>query len=423
MDGTVNVLVTGGTGFFGHNLVSALLKDARVANVHVLARNAPPTENTLSRWAVDGRCMIGHPPEPSKPEERIPQSNGANAVFASDRVRFFRGDINDADVLAEAMDECAVVFHACGDTRWWNAVNDEQRRTNVKGTATALRAANSASHVKCFVYTSTVDVMGHYDKDYYANINDDTVVAIDGALDETLPCPEHFERSSAIYESHTPQYYSYQGFGYNYADTKRDAEHYVLSAAHRSDLRVVVIRPGSMIGPWDVSDQYGRLFEELKARSLAGIPSGGTSVCHVTDVARAHIVAAFAPQLKHQVYICAGANVSYHELFLAMRAMLVEFRDSDHNVATPIGGVCGGALQIIPQPLLVLYGWLCEVHSCVWSGSEPEVNPGLARYMSCNAYYSSARAEGELGYPAQRPRRWLEAIVESYYWYTFRGRF
>jgi dihydroflavonol-4-reductase len=384
----VSVLVTGGTGFFGHNLVAALLADPRVARIHVCARNAPPTENRLSRWGCDGRTLLGHGVEPSNVEERVLQSDQPNAVFADDRVCCFRGDICDEEALSKAAAGCTLVFHACGDTRWWNAKNDEQYHTNVQGTTVALRVALATDSVRAFVYTSTVDVMGH-------------------------------DPDAVLDENHLG--YSYRGFGYHYADTKRFGEGLVLDKRYafaQRNKRIIVLRASSMLGPWDVSNQYGRLFGELKQRSLAGVPCGGTSVCHVQDVARAHIAAAFAEKLEHSTYICAGVNVSYRQLFLTMRQMLLRYRQDNSE---PIGGCCG-AFQILPRWALVTYGWFCELHADYWSGSPPEINPGLARYMSCNAFYSSARAEHDLGYPDQESR-WIEAIAESYAWYRRRGRF
>jgi dihydroflavonol-4-reductase len=403
----VNVIVTGGTGFFGHNLVLALLKDPRVDRIHVYARNPPPTENRLSAWGVDGRNLCGHKTEPCSDEERVFQSGDRNAVFDNERVYFFPGDICDRDALIHAAEGCTIMFHACGDTRWWNAKDEEQRRTNVEGTANAANVTLMSRTIKRFIYTSTVDVMGHWDPDNYKGGS----VMCNGnkpELDETWD----------IWD-----YNSYAKFGYNYADTKRRAEFVLESMRGMFQLdgkRVTIIRPGSMLGPWDVSNQYGRLFAELKQRSLAGIPCGGTSVCHVEDVAQAHIAAAFAPVLvQGAVYICAGINMSYRRLFLAMRRMLRDYRDNNDE---PIGFCCGPYYEVIPGWILTLYGWGCEQYANRWSGNKPELNPGMARYMSCNAFYCSDKAQHDLDYPDQE-QRWVEAIGESYYWYRCRGRF
>jgi dihydroflavonol-4-reductase len=410
----VNVLVTGGTGFFGHALVKHLLADHRVGKINVFARGPPPTEMTLSALVktkmfsgtFPGYEVYHHAPEGGDfgKHERVPETecvprSDINEIFdgfdAKNRIQLFYGDIaSDEAVLVEAMRGCAIVFHACGDTRWWNKINSRQYATNAVGTNSAYNRAQELS-VKRFIYTSTVDVMGHN--------------AAGGSLDE----------SSDIWAD-----YSYRGFGYHYADSKRAAEEHLLTASDGNGPEVVIIRPGSMLGAWDVTDKYGRLFKELKNQSLAGIPPGGTSVCHVDDVARAHIAAAFlsSPLLRASggVFITAGANVTYRELFHTMRRKLKGYKTMPSTIG--FAGSCG--LEVIPRTLLVAYGWLCEQWSNNVSDREPEINPGMARYMSCMAFYSSNHASKYLGYPDEKAlqQRWLDAIDQSYNWYCKRGR-
>jgi dihydroflavonol-4-reductase len=401
----VNVLVTGGTGFFGHNLIKLLLADPRIGKINVYARHPPPTERKLSALVAEriitavGQCD-GYASDVLH-KDCVGQSDDENAIFGSfdakNRIQLFYGDIaRNESILIQAMTGCSIVFHACGDTRWWNAINSSQYMTNVIGTTMVLNRAADLG-VKRVIHTSTVDVMGHgpgvINEDYWKE-------------------------------------YSFADFGYNYADTKRDAE---LSISLFNNSRgpigllgrsvalpeVVIIRPGSMLGAWDVTDKYGRLFKEIKEKSLAGIPSGGTSVCHVEDVAKAHIAAAFLPSetldKSGRVFICAGDNMTYRELFHAMRRML----KMDSNGKT-IGflGPCG--CEVIPRPILVAYGWLCELWSTHVSKKEPEINPGMARYMSCNAFYDSSLAVKYLGYAGEG--RSAQAIADSHEWYRVRGR-
>jgi len=387
--GMCTVLVTGGTGFFGHNLVSELLTDDRVRSIRVYARHAAPTEYKLSGYGDDGFPPTGMGEEPCERDDRVLQSHRANAIFSHPKVTCYQGDITDKVALRTAMEGCTVVFHACGDTRWWNAVERQQGMTNVGGTIAAVDLAMATPSVKRFVYTSTVDVMGTGNGELLYE------------TDEGIP------------------------FDYNYAVTKSMAENMVRYRAVakdlRPDLRITVIRPGSMIGPWDVTNQYGRLFYQLKWGSILGVPCGGTSVCHVQDVARAHIAAAFAPSLEHVVYVCAGMNVTYRHLFRTMRSYLKDYADGKISKTSRIGPCCVPC-EVMPETLLVAYGWMCEVYSNRVSGTEPEVNPGMARYLSKLAYFVSPRAEEELGYPSQSEGRWLDAIKESYEWYRVRGR-
>jgi nucleoside-diphosphate-sugar epimerase len=388
----VNVLVTGGTGFFGHNLILALLADKRIGMIHVFARNPPPTEAKLSGIVVhndDITFQVGN----------VWKKRNANAVFSDERVKVFLGDIASSVLtLTEAMVGCSIVFHACGDTRWWDAINKEQYRTNADGTLMVLNIARGLTKfVKRIVYTSTVDVMGH---------SSHAGGKLHGVLDEHWNCDDN---------------YSFGDFGYNYGDSKRAAETRIrMDAKVGGGPETIVIRAGSMIGPWDVTDKYGRLFKELKGKAVPGIPCGGTSVCHVEDVAKAHIAAAFMSSERlaesGNIFICAGSNMTYRNLFHAMGRKV--------NIGKTIGllGSCG--LETIPRWALVAYGWGCEKWSNHVSGKEPEINPGMARYMSCEAYYDSNRAHKYLGYPSrdQLEIRWLEAIDDSHEWYHVRGR-
>jgi nucleoside-diphosphate-sugar epimerase len=384
-----SVLVTGGTGFFGHNLVAELIRDDRVARIHVYARNEPPTEHVLSAYLDNGwQSSAKMTAEPCEKEDRVLQSHYPNAIFSHAKVSFHKGNITDKVALKAAMEGCDVVFHACGDTRWWNAIENEQHETNVTGTINALELALATPSVRRFVYTSTVDVMGT-------------------------------GHGQLLYESQ-------QGipFDYHYAVSKEKADSYVCNRAFKGiphGFRITVIRPGSMIGPWDVTDQYGRLFGELKWGSLLGVPCGGTSVCHVQDVARAHITAAFAPSLEYTVYVCAGMNLTYHRLFRVMRSYLKDYAGGTISKTSRIGPCCVPC-EVMPENVLVFYGWLCELYSNMVSGKEPEVNPGMARYLSQHAYFISHRAEKDLDYPEQSSQRWLDAIKDSYDWYRVRGR-
>lgn len=441
--GKVNVLVTGGTGFFGHNLVKALLKEEeRIDKIHVFARHAPPTEETLSEWKKTIFVGTSNPPvfydalegplhcEPSIEQERIawdvrdPQKK--NAIFDSARVIFFAGDICDEDALEAAMQGCTYVFHACGDTRWWNAKNGEQRATNYFGTITCHAVAARLPCVKRFIYTSTIDVMGY---DEHGVFSGDWDLLAEGIDNDDGNCP-------------------FRDIGYNYADTKYRAEYYLIVAYKSMSMskqlfelqntdvpytghyvETIIIRPGSMIGPWDVTNQYGRLFKEIKTNSVAGIPSGSTSVCHVDDVVQAHVKTAFSTvpmafwEKNHLAIVCGGTTMTYKELFYAMRKPI----QKRSGMSKTIGGCCG--YEVIPKALLVAYGWGCELYADLWSGKHPEINPGMARYMSSKVYCDSSIAIDAGLYNAcynsraEALERVEEAILESYNWYRVRGRF
>lgn len=115
----MEILITGGNGFLGHNLVRTL--QARGDNVRVIAL---PTENT------------------SYLEQRD--------------VAVCRGDIRDPNVLIEPMRGVDAVFHLAAMIGAWRSMQ-EYRDVNVSGTENVCRAAMAAG-VKRLVHISSAMV-------------------------------------------------------------------------------------------------------------------------------------------------------------------------------------------------------------------------------------------------------------------------
>ncbi|HYB44391.1 MAG TPA: hopanoid-associated sugar epimerase [Candidatus Methylomirabilis sp.] len=118
----MDVLVTGGSGFVGANLVRALLADGH--RVRVLVRE------TSSLGALAG-CPV----------------------------EIAVGDILDRDSLRRALIGCRLVFHAAADYRLWVPDPAALYRANIDGTRHVLEACAEAG-VDRVVYTSTVGTLG-----------------------------------------------------------------------------------------------------------------------------------------------------------------------------------------------------------------------------------------------------------------------
>jgi nucleoside-diphosphate-sugar epimerase len=270
----------------------------------------------------------------------------ANRRWLSDLpVTFFAGDVGLAEGLDAAMAGQEVVFHVAGDTGFWKRRYPQQWRTNVDGTVHVIEAARRAG-VRRVVHTSTVDALG-------------------------------FDPAGIADESWAE--FNLGRFGYHYAISKREAEKRAL-AFDGDGIEVVVIQPASMIGPYDVTLQFGRLFAELRDGKVAAIPGGGACFNDVRAVAEAHVAAADRGRAG-QRYICAGEMVSYRRLFEAIASRMA--------VRAP--------RLTAPRGVLIAYGWLAEAVAAV-TGKPPEINPGMAYYMSCKPAYSSDKAVAELGY-------------------------
>ena len=116
------VLVTGGTGFIGANLVRLLV--ARGADVRVLVR---------------------------------PSSDRSNVSGL--RVEVAPGDLRDRASVREAVRGCDRVYHVAADYRFWARDPGELYRSNVDGTRHVLEACQ-AEGVERVVHTSTVGTIG-----------------------------------------------------------------------------------------------------------------------------------------------------------------------------------------------------------------------------------------------------------------------
>jgi dihydroflavonol-4-reductase len=116
------ILVTGATGFLGHNLIPLLVEHGR--RVRALVR--PTSDVTLLR-----ECGVELAP----------------------------GDVGNPDSVNAAMKGCEAVIHAAGKFRFWGEPG-EFARANVEGTRHVLEAALRAG-VGRFVHISTIAVIGH----------------------------------------------------------------------------------------------------------------------------------------------------------------------------------------------------------------------------------------------------------------------
>ena len=118
------VLVTGGTGFTGTNLVRKL------AGLDVELRGIARGSSEIDRDLQDA-------------------------------VTWYRGDVYEADVVEEAMDSANYVFHLAACFRDPGATDDEYWKVHVRSTRLLAEAALRQPNFRRFIHTSTIGVHGH----------------------------------------------------------------------------------------------------------------------------------------------------------------------------------------------------------------------------------------------------------------------
>lgn len=200
----------------------------------------------------------------------------------------------------------------------------------------------------------------------------------------------------------TTGHYNFSNMGYNYGDTKLEAE-VRLRAYNGSALDVIFIYPGFMMGPYDHTLQIGRVMFDLSKGAMPGLIPGGGSYCHVAEVAKAHISAAEKGRAG-EGYLCAGmphSNISHAEMF---RRMALEI-----GVKPP--------RFTVPRWAFVAYAYLCETVSSI-TNRAPDMNPGQARYMASHQFAISGKAINELDYQVPDVET---CIQDALSWYRQNG--
>ncbi|MEM8705362.1 MAG: NAD-dependent epimerase/dehydratase family protein [Actinomycetota bacterium] len=256
-------------------------------------------------------------------------------------------DITKPDEVDALVEGAEVVYHVAGDTSFWKKWYDRQRAINVDGTLNV--AAACVNHgVRRMVHTSTLDVLGH-------------------------------DPSGRLLSESTGRF-NFTDMGYNYGETKLEGEQRLAEYADANDLDTVTIYPGFMCGPYDFNLQLGRMFFDIKEGNMPGAPAGGSSFCHVREVARAHVSAADKGR-RGEAYTCAGWNLPTRT-FLDLMADAI---DAPRMKRT------------LPEWALVAYGRVSELSSNV-TRKRPDMNPGMAHYLSKLQYHDCSKATDELGY-------------------------
>lgn len=272
-------------------------------------------------------------------------------------------DLLDASTLPSLVNGCDWVFHVAGDTSTWKKLASRRRKVNVEATRLLTEASLEAG-VSRFVHTSTIDVHGYNS---------------DGS---PLTEQQHGDRSLC-------------GIGYDYADTKTEGEALALSRI-REGLDVVVVYPGFMIGPYDHTLQLGSIVREFQAGRTVFAPPGTSSFCDVRAVADGMLSAAVNGRTG-EGYNLTGYNRSYADFFAR------------------IGELLGAAKKPVRMPasLLRVYAVACEA-AASFNNRAPQVDSGLAKYMSAPQASDWSKAAAELGY---HPGDTDQAILDAAAWY------
>ena len=281
-------------------------------------------------------------------------------------VEAIEGDLRDPAAVVAAMRGVAHLFHVAADYRLWARDPEEIVRNNRATTAIVMEAA-LGERVERVVYTSSV-----------ATLLPDPA----GPADETRPATEDtvvgtYKRSKVI------------------------AERMVEALVAERGLPAVIVNPSTPIGAHDVRPTpTGRIIVEAANGKMPAYVDSGLNLVHVDDVAAGHLAA-----LEHgragERYVLGGQDVSLAEMLREIAALVGR---KPPTLALPIA------------PLVPL-AWASEAFARA-SGREPFLTRDSLRMARHHMFYSSARAERELGY---RARPFQAALADAVAWFREAG--
>ena len=237
---TATVLVTGGTGYIGGEVIDRLL--ARDYTVHTTVRNKAKSEPKLrSRWAGAG-----------------------------ERLKVFQADLLSDEGWAEANAGCSAVAHVASPFPLRVPKNkDELIIPAREGTLRALEFATAAGAQRVVQTSSAAAIAyGQPDKDHFTHLD---------RTDLTAGVPPYIESKTVA---------------------ERAARDWV--AIHAPDLIFCSINPVAVFGPVHDDDMSTsvEIVKKLIDGSIPLIPNMGICVTDVRDVAEAHVRAIEAPAEK-----------------------------------------------------------------------------------------------------------------------------
>jgi hopanoid-associated sugar epimerase len=277
------------------------------------------------------------------------------------------GDMRDAESMARAMAGVTRLYHVAADYRLWARDPKDILRANLEGTRTVMEAALAAG-VERIVYTSSVATLRAGDASH--------------STDETEPLAEP-EAIGA------------------YKRSKVAAERLVETMVAERGLPAIIVNPSTPIGPRDVKPTpTGRILVEAATGKIPAFVDTGLNLVHVDDVARGHLLA-MERGVVGQRYILGGQNVSLREMLGV------------------IAGQVGRKAPTVALPRAPLYplAWVAEAVARM-TGKEPFVTSDALKMASHHMFFSSAKAERELGYTA---RPYAEAIADALAWFRAHG--
>ena len=258
------------------------------------------------------------------------------------------GRLGDVDSLERGVRGADVVVHLAALVSFRPEDREAMFATNAKATAHLAAAARMAG-VRRMLHCSTISAIAYRDR------------------------PEVVDEDAA---------FNFARLRIGYCDSKHAAEQRVLAEVARG-LDAVIVNPPSMYGAGDRRKGDDSLLTAVLQGRVGWAPPGGLHVANVLDVCDG-ILLALDRGRTGQRYILGGENLTGRAL-LERIADIVQGLPPRHTAPAHAVRLAAGALRLKERLL----------------GSKPPVTSEILQLAARYLWFSSARAEAELGYVAK----------------------
>jgi len=276
------------------------------------------------------------------------------------------GDLRDRRSLLDGLKGCDTLFHVAADYRLWAPDPADLYAINVDGTRNILEAAAQAG-VERVVHTSSVATVRLHPDGRPSDEND---VAV---LSDMIG---HYKRSKFLGEAVAREW---------------------AAAGHH----VVIVNPSTPVGPRDVKPTpTGRIVLDAAAGRMPAYVDTGLNIAHVDDIARGHLLALDKGRPGER-YILGGENLALRDILAA------------------VAGIAGRRAPRIslPHGAVLPIAHVAELFARL-TGRATNITVEGVRMARKKMYFSSARAERELGYTHRPPQAAFEDAVQ---WFQSQG--
>ncbi|MDA1029346.1 MAG: NAD-dependent epimerase/dehydratase family protein [Bacteroidetes bacterium] len=265
---------------------------------------------------------------------------------AAAKIRWVVGDVFDDEALLSGMKGADAVFHCAAYLGFEGTRSKDQiMQVNVQGTAEVVNAALE-SGISRLVHVSSIAALGR---------SEDQM----GEKDEST----EWNRSK---------------LNTAYAVSKHLAEMEVQRGVAEG-LDAVIVNPSLIMGPGKPGENTMQIAERLKARTLKFLPTGGTNVVDVEDVA-AGMIRALELGKCGERYILSGHNMTWADILGTLSSAL--------QVQPP-------ARRVGKKTFIFLSGVLETVG--LLTRTKPLLTRETARVASSLSYYNNSKAVTDLG--------------------------